>query len=90
MRGAAARDELTRDRHVSVPGRASDQLASDELASDELASDELASDELASDELASDELASDEVASVEVASDAWKRCLPAMKLPVLDAREMDA
>jgi hypothetical protein len=70
MRGAAARDELTRDRHVSVPGRASDQLASDELASDELASDE--------------------VASVEVASDAWKRCLPAMKLPVLDAREMDA
>jgi hypothetical protein len=75
MRGSAASDELTRDRHVSVPGRASDQLASDELASDELASDELASDE---------------VASVEVASDAWKRCLPAMKLPVLDAREMDA
>jgi hypothetical protein len=70
MRGAAARDELTRDRHVSVPGRASDQLASDEVASDEVASDE--------------------VASVEVASDAWKRCLPAMKLPVLDAREMDA
>jgi hypothetical protein len=70
MRGSAASDELTRDRHVSVPGRASDQLASDELASDELASDE--------------------VASVEVASDAWKRCLPAMKLPVLDAREMDA
>jgi hypothetical protein len=75
MRGSAASDELTRDRHVSVPGRASDQLASDELASDELASDEVASDE---------------VASVEVASDAWKRCLPAMKLPVLDAREMDA
>jgi hypothetical protein len=70
MRGSAASDELTRDRHVSVPGRASDQLASDEVASDEVASDEVASDE--------------------VASDAWKRCLPAMKLPVLDAREMDA
>jgi hypothetical protein len=88
MRGSAASDELTRDRHVSVPGRASDQLASDELASVEVASVEVASD--AWKRCLEAMLASDEVASVEVASDAWKRCLPAMKLPVLDAREMDA